>query len=60
MCCDLNIPGTHLSFVLPPKQGLFQSKQESFGFPVFPYKWSRFRYSFGVCFFPSEKLRKLS
>ena len=21
------IPGTHLSFVLPPKQGLFQSKQ---------------------------------
>jgi len=29
------IPGTHLSFVLPPKQGLFQSKQGTFGFQVF-------------------------
>ena len=29
------IPGTHLSFVLAPKQGLFQSKQGSFGFQVY-------------------------
>ena len=28
------LPGTHLSFVLPPKEGLFQSKQGTFGFQV--------------------------
>ena len=31
------IPGTHLSFVFPPKQGLFQSKQGTFGFQVYIY-----------------------
>ena len=31
------IPGTYLSFVLPPKEGLFQSKQGSFGFQVYTY-----------------------
>ena len=31
------IPGTHLSFVLPPKEGLFQSKQGTFGFQVYIY-----------------------
>ena len=32
------IPGTHSSFVLPPKQGLFQSKQGApFGFQVYIY-----------------------
>ena len=30
-------PRTHLSFVLPPKQGLFQSKQGTFGFQVYIY-----------------------
>ena len=30
----ISIPGTHLSFVFPPKQGLFQSKQGTFGFQV--------------------------
>ena len=29
------IPGTHLSVVLPPKGGLFQSKQRTFGFHVY-------------------------
>ena len=29
------IPGTHLSFVFPPKECLFQSKQGSFGFQVY-------------------------
>ena len=28
------LPGSHLSLVLPPKQGLFQSKQWTFGFQV--------------------------
>ena len=58
MCCDLYIPGTHLSFVLPPKQGLNsnQNKGPHLG-SRYTYKWLfRFRYSFGVCFFQSEKL----
>ncbi len=29
------IPGTHLSVVLPPKEGLLQSKQGTFGFQVY-------------------------
>ena len=32
---DIYVPGTHLSFVFPPKQGLFQSKQGTFGFQVY-------------------------
>ena len=31
------IPGTHLSFVLFPKEGLLQQKQGSFGFQVYIY-----------------------
>ena len=31
---NVYIPGTHLSFVLPPKQGFFQSKHGTFGFQV--------------------------
>jgi len=27
------VPGTHLSFVLPPKEGIFQLKQGTFGVP---------------------------
>ena len=29
------VPGTHLSFVLPPKEGIFQLKQGTFGFQVY-------------------------
>ena len=31
------IPGSHLSFVLPLKEGLFQLKQWTFGFQVYMY-----------------------
>ena len=34
-----HIPGTHLSFVLPPNEGPFQSKQGSFGFQVIVCHW---------------------
>ena len=39
--CTYYIPGTHLSFVFPPKQGLFQSKQGTFGFQVYIYTHTR-------------------
>ena len=42
------IPGTHLSFVLPPKKGLFQSKQGTFGFEVYIYIY---KYSMGSTMF---------
>ena len=34
ICIFIYVPGTHLSFVLPLKEGLFQSKQGTFGFQV--------------------------